>query len=453
MKKSTLLAALLLVFSTKLLAQDKHPFPSNPKWSKPTKDFRGRQQAKLQRDGSAYKTDAVVSQMDSTYTWKWGSTTKVMYQVGNFSYTYDANSNRTEKHQREFNNTVWENGYLYGYSFDASKNITKELYQAWNPTAKVWMNLSKHDYIFDANNMNTSDTYQEWNDVTLKWEAQDKYTNTYDASKNQTSSLYQTWDKTGGVWVNDYSIVYVYNANNKLTIETAQTWKKASSSWVNEYKVLYAYDGNKNNTQHLGFYWNTATTKWDSAFKATFTYDAKNNRTSELDQEWIDSKMMFEDYYKYAYTYDASNNMTSEISHEWTGTNWMNDLRKSYWYNLDNNLLSQLVEADDGASGWEHADSLRNYYSAKTIGFNEASIAKHNLNVYPNPTNGQVFIEAKELLGKCQVELWNSLGQRISATQMQGSNIPIFIEGKAGIYLLSITTADGQKQVYKVVKE
>ena len=71
--------------------------------------------------------------------------------------------------------------------------------------------------------------------------------------------------------------------------------------------------------------------------------------------------------------------------------------------------------------------------------------------IYPNPTRGLIIVEAE---GLRQIEVLNTLGQRVATATSEGETLHIDISQlPAGIYFVNITDSEGRKCVRKVVKE
>ena len=71
--------------------------------------------------------------------------------------------------------------------------------------------------------------------------------------------------------------------------------------------------------------------------------------------------------------------------------------------------------------------------------------------LYPNPTQGLVTVEAE---GLRQIEVVNTLGQRVATATGEGASLHINISHlPAGIYFVNVSDGEGRKCVRKVVKE
>ena len=84
-----------------------------------------------------------------------------------------------------------------------------------------------------------------------------------------------------------------------------------------------------------------------------------------------------------------------------------------------------------------------------TTGVNEMNIEENEISIYPNPANDQLSIVLNEKIKIKNIELINSLGQTILTTQ---NTLIDLSEITAGLYLVKITTTNGDKITTRVIK-
>lgn len=77
----------------------------------------------------------------------------------------------------------------------------------------------------------------------------------------------------------------------------------------------------------------------------------------------------------------------------------------------------------------------------------------NSLIVYPNPTEGTLFVEFNEGHNGITTRLLDMSGRVVLVKQFDASeNVELFFQGQSGIYFLEIENTDGQKAVVKVQK-
>ncbi|MFN5460049.1 MAG: T9SS type A sorting domain-containing protein, partial [Bacteroidota bacterium] len=92
----------------------------------------------------------------------------------------------------------------------------------------------------------------------------------------------------------------------------------------------------------------------------------------------------------------------------------------------------------DSISGCANSAS-QNMFVDACLGLETSNIA--NYNIYPNPNNGQFFIESANYSGKLIAEVFNAQGKLIYSEQFNSSyrNTVSIGEFSNGIYLLRLT--------------
>jgi hypothetical protein len=75
------------------------------------------------------------------------------------------------------------------------------------------------------------------------------------------------------------------------------------------------------------------------------------------------------------------------------------------------------------------------------------------VNLYPNPTKGNLRIDLGEVYSKINVVVRNSIGKKVFQNEFAVSNrIEFFLEGASGVYFIEITS-ENNKDVLKIIKE
>jgi hypothetical protein len=74
------------------------------------------------------------------------------------------------------------------------------------------------------------------------------------------------------------------------------------------------------------------------------------------------------------------------------------------------------------------------------------------VNIYPNPTNGQITIDTDESLYNSNFIVKNMLGQNISQGIINSANQMIEIGGPKGIYFVELISTDNKRIIKKVIK-
>lgn len=89
-----------------------------------------------------------------------------------------------------------------------------------------------------------------------------------------------------------------------------------------------------------------------------------------------------------------------------------------------------------------------------TVSVEDPDLYLENVEVFPNPTSGKVFIRMNGEVQSGNAILTNALGQKLANYSFTGADqFEIEIQGNAGLYFLEILTANGEKSVLKILKQ
>jgi hypothetical protein len=99
----------------------------------------------------------------------------------------------------------------------------------------------------------------------------------------------------------------------------------------------------------------------------------------------------------------------------------------------------------------EYCSELSNCIEV-TSGFDEENL--ENLNLYPNPTNGKIFLEFNSSKNNIQIHIKNILGQTILSKHFETLEKAEFnIDAPKGLYFMEITNDNEETIVLKFIKE
>lgn len=382
-----------------------------------------------------YNLTPYVPIYDSIYYWDWSTTTKNWFTQANgktVHITYDAKNNMTSEVYKNWSNSIWTSVDSTLYTSDANNNETSKIFYEWtnhswtligeglctydannNETSEVnkswsnsvWTDVDSDAYSYDANNNEISQTDYSWD--TSSWQPYGEELNTYNASNDEVSVV----DKngSGSVWVNEDSAASIYNASNKSTNGVNYIWR--SSVWVKNDSEVLTYNTANKLTRELYYNWNT--TKWDTSAEHLFTYDTNNNKTSEIDREW-------------------------------SSIGWVTEVSDFFTYDIYNIEQSDAYREYDTTGKVTSGDSDY-YYFNDVLGINNLAEQNENVLVYPNPSNGSFILSLSTVNEKCNVELFNMLGENIYQAKINSNNTEINLGRQPqGVYLYRVLKETGE---------
>lgn len=94
---------------------------------------------------------------------------------------------------------------------------------------------------------------------------------------------------------------------------------------------------------------------------------------------------------------------------------------------------------------------VRVYRFSEPLGVNDAKVS--NIILYPNPTHGNFTIDLGSEQTNASVEIFNTLGQKISSENyVSAKTISYEFSGSGGIYFVKVSTLEGKFETIKVIK-
>jgi hypothetical protein len=77
----------------------------------------------------------------------------------------------------------------------------------------------------------------------------------------------------------------------------------------------------------------------------------------------------------------------------------------------------------------------------------------NNFTIYPNPTEGNFSITTDESILPCTIKIYNALGELLDSHLLKKNQQRFILEGKAGIYFITLTSEKDKIKTYKIIKE
>jgi hypothetical protein len=121
-----------------------------------------------------------------------------------------------------------------------------------------------------------------------------------------------------------------------------------------------------------------------------------------------------------------------------------------------NNQNLFCVSVDDSiyadSSLYFFRDTWTNYSTNCSIGIEENILP--NASLYPNPTNGNFYIDLGETRANVKTTILNSLGTLVQTQDFESTNLLHFdLDASTGVYYIQIETSKGESKSLKVIKE
>ena len=321
-------------------------------------------------------------------------------------------------------------------------------------------------YFYNEQGHNTESHYLEYNKI-------------YYYEYNDKGQVISRTDYTMTDKIN-YMIEYTYNEKGYLIEENMQNNPCPSSNkpdecaLVNAGRNKYIYDNEGKKTEYIWEYFDANNKIFKVFDRWEYTYDVKGNMIEaikyhlERSGEWVQ-------YDKITYLHDSIGNVIEMSSYYWRVSKnmWEESGNVQYEYTYlpeTDKVVSNFVEDDDynykkiisevKIKNKNKVTTITYYWSVKEIeveegetGIKSLSSQGSEIQVYPNPTTGQLTINNGQLTID-NVEVYDIAGKLVQTYRFNSStkvNLDVSTLAK-GAYSLSIYS-EGQKTTKKFVKE
>lgn len=441
---------------------------------------------------TTYNTDNIIvlNQAWDTLTSLWVDDTK-------YSYTYNANGEKTEEL-----NEIWDETsaalikntvktYTYHANGEADERITK----LWNTSTSAW-ETTIYDFLKYDENGNVLDDY------TKKWDSDTneivdggtRWTYTYDGDGKKTYQHREEWDVAADDWIDVNQSFFTYDTNGNVLEEVKQKdYYDAAipdSIWKYDLQYTYTYDTNGFLTEMV----KKANKKdpdqepypsWVESYQELHTNDDNGNPTVIITANWKNSAWL--NVNNYDYTYDANEKVLTAWQQKWSGSIWTFELKgsekKTYTYNTNGDVLTYLKEQwdkdyvkmrtvtdetniydengnltesvtiahNDDATVIINKSKYERFWSVFTpTGISRIS-ADNVINIYPNPAKEAITLSADFSLENSEVVIYSITGsvmktkKSVTGNQVNISDLP------SGVYFINIKT-DKSEVVSRFIK-
>jgi hypothetical protein len=377
--------------------------------------------------------------------------------------TYDANGNLLTETKEQYRGNAWLNYRKLSHTYDGGGNCLNTLGQQWDGVD--WTNSIQSDYTYDGSGKMLTELFQEWDGS--DWMNSSLDSCTYNGAGNRITLMNQYWD--GSVWSNNFKVTWTYNGTGNILTYLYQFWE--GTDWVNSYMETHTYDGNGNRLTVLEQGWDGMA--WMNYALSTWTYDANNNPLTGTFQECYDGET-WSNASRNEWTYDATGNVVTFFNQiaDWMTGEWKNNYIAEHSYQAGR--ITTNASSWTG-TGWTVADAyfpvtyfdignqtqffsggpaVRTviYYSSYITGIDAPDALQSEIfRIFPNPTNKSLTFVPNNLGTKIgQLQLYDFNGKELQVI-LAGNQIDIS-KLQNGVYLLKLTTLEGQTQIKRIVK-
>lgn len=379
--------------------------------------------------------------------------TEVLNAIGNFepnrSINYSYNANGYEIVGQTWNGVAWDLSYKAIYQLNTNGYMTAYERYDYDLATSLWIPDSKMVLTHNNQNLVTSSKRYGLNNTNSSWRPINEIFMSYNSNnKNVEHQSYYQWNAATNNWNNITLDSAFYDANGFLILQKSYSWDNGNSIFSLNTQNLITTDANDNITQNIRQTWTNQV--WLNANRYLITYNSNNQRTEQTFESWDNSANQWLPSYKDEMTYNTNNKETLFKLSIWDNGVWKITQRNINIY--DNNDLPIRFEGyyyDANTGNLTGGSARDNYYSLYTITSTER-LQSESIQVYPNPTNGQVVVNLPENFTQGQVRIWDMQGRLMKFQDYEGNMLDLSSFSN-GVYWLQFMNED-QKYSTKVIK-
>ncbi len=418
----------------------------------------------------------ILLQLDSLYS-------EGLYVV---NFLYDANGRTTEEVQRTYNpmEQAYINNTRRTWIFNDDEMASSRLSQVWSMQELQWINSELEEENYNDEGQILSRQFSIWDSSSDAWIAQSATEWEYeDAMPSEVISyspiagiltpdtrttytyedgliievLTESYDPGDEVWKLELRRTSTYT-DQVLSTELFESWSEALLSWEPTQWREYAYKANSENI--LGFVWNEPEGSWEEQSLTEIILDASGNRIHYLSQ--IKEDEQWRPVWQEDLEYDEENNRTATLFYTWNTFTLALEPLVGYNFEIDWNYASDEIAWMMGQNGQANifhkidASEMTQYTSGglivnqiQTLFFYSPFSFLHTdsetvspINLYPNPSDGLVYLNSEAMQSPMYIELFDMQGRKVH-DRLIPSNGSIRIDHlQKGLYVYRISAGD-----------
>ncbi len=365
-------------------------------------------------------------------------------------WIYDG-ANIITQRERSWKNGAWCFNYLIDYYYN-NNLLTTEIHS--NYIAGIISQFKKVEFIYQQTKLLSKIEYLLDNDL---WHKSTQTDFTYLPDLKPDTTFISAF-KSDTLYSKMYS-TYHYNLTGTVN---SQCWKiKSANSWINSDSINWYYYSNTDKIlTQKNKKWNAVISAWENTQRIDYMYNASNQVVSESYQKW--KTMFWENDVRYDYTYSADNvllkkTLMKPVYNDWRGlvsvnysdivANNSNTVQSSFefWGGVTGQLTTSFIPfVFNNEIIVKRAKSIKISYLTfnDTILTTKITENAKMAHVYPNPSNGVFYVNARELgLKSWSVSDLNGRLVKTNDQTYQNSVIDL-TDLPRGIYLLKVRTED-----------
>lgn len=344
------------------------------------------------------------------------SANKIWLQPEATYFTYDYSGNKTSE-------ILYNNEYLYKYFYNAQELLTTRINFTKSRTNLSYDTSTFYFYTYDS--LNNITTFKQKNfDNSYFWP--EKYTNNYNEKKQLIKVIAEDFDFLKNVFKINSIENFVYDSSGSL-IEVSQDGIDSSASNIGRKKYQwFEWNGSIKNSKVSSV---IEQQEIKNLYRQTFTYDSFGNQTEYKTEVWNDSVWSMKtkdrngEWEKDSLKYDG-NKLIQKIILKWNEY-YKNFLPKEKY------VYSDFVNIN--------------------VGIKKQTNGANKLNIYPNPSNGNFYIESNQT-NISSITIYNLTGMMVYNITCKNMYMQIDLsELNNGVYFVNTILENGITKNSKII--
>jgi hypothetical protein len=369
----------------------------------------------------------------------------IVHRYEKYAYSYDEQGRNTQTTRYNSVSSTWRPTDKNEYRYDAKDRVIIERAYRWVNSTEDWNNTSHYrtDYKYDDKGNLIEKTNGRVEGTIIYYDTKWEYE--YDDKGNLIEELVYTYGQCEQgfcSWLLIYKhSEYMYGNKGNLIGYTKEDWRSKEEVFNPSQKYEYKYDVKGSLTEYISYEYKG--NDWVVKEKYEYTaYDSIENNT-----KYVDILDKYE--YDYEYTYNLSYSNADLVL-----PNKMDYQNKTGY--IYNGMLTECKKYSRFINGGTRnlSTSETYYWSARETEIDDVSIVEayriRPIQIYPNPTTGQLKITNYELRDGTlnEVEVYDIYGRNVTPLTSHSSPLVLDISHLAnGMYFLKI-----DNKIVKIIK-
>lgn len=324
-------------------------------------------------------------------------------------------------------------------------------------TDYAMINPARKEYAYNESGEKISEITTSWIDWVGSWRDRVKNEYTYDSLGRKVQDIASNWDGQTQSWLKSRKNEFAYDPAGNQVLYIISNWNSDLNEWMGygyEGKQEWAFDSSGNEVLYVVYDWDTGKKDWVGSLKTEHEYDKSgkmillarygwDNKAGEWKGDGINGKK--------EWGYNSNGQLISETEYLWNteDTDWQEKIKLTVIYNSDGDPAEYRQSWWNPDLGkWEKV--LRYFFHYKSGVTGKPEIIANNIQLYPNPTEGQITISGLSL--PTDIMLYSIQGQLLKTYTGVTGGIDIS-DLPTGVYLLKLTWGNNAIVKKTVIKK